>query len=386
MTKTLAQSPINLMVVLILVMAVAHPVLAQDDKKSFSKQELEQLVAPIALYPDDLLGQVLMASTYPLEIVRAARWAKANPDVRGDALKAAMQKKDWDPSVKGLAAVPQTLNMMSDKLGWTQKLGDAMLDQKADLMAATQRLRDKARKNGNLKSTKEQVVTTEVQNSKTYIIVKPANPEVIYVPVYNPTVVYGVWPYPAYTPYWWYPPGYVAGRALWFGVGVAVGAAIWGNARWGRGDVNINVNRYNNFNRTNIRNNKWKHNARHRGAVPYRQKATGQRFGQKPRNTNRRQAHRGRVGAPRQKAGLDRGGKRRGGQGAGNRVRNPGAGRSPAARPAGRTPQRSAKTSGMNRRGAYNGVGRATQTRRYSQRGHSSRSRAHRSRGGGRRR
>lgn len=372
MAKTLARSPINLMVALILAMAVAHPVFAQGDKKSFSQQELEQLVAPIALYPDDLLGQVLMASTYPLEIVRAARWAKANPKVKGDALEAAMKKKDWDPSVKGLTAVPQTLNMMSEKLDWTQKLGDAMLDQKADVLAATQRLREKAKKLDNLESTSEQVVTTEVQASKTYIIIKPANPEVLYVPVYNPTIVYGVWPYPAYPPVAYYPPGYVAGRALWFGVGVAVGAAIWGNTRWGRGDVNINVNRYNNFNRANIRNNKWKHNARHRGAVPYRNRATGQHFGQKPRNTNRRQAHRGRANTSRKALS-----NRPGARGASNRGR----GRSAASTSRGRSTQ---QKSGMNRRGGYNGVGRGKQTRNYSQRGRSSRSQAHRSRGGGR--
>jgi hypothetical protein len=221
---------------------------------SFKPEELDQLVAPIALYPDSLLAQVLMASTYPLEIVSAARWVEANPKLKDQALDEALQAQPWDPSVKSLTVFPEVLTMMNEKLDWTQKLGDAFLAQQADVMNAIQRLRSKAQAQGNLQTTKEQTVivepmpasqTTQEQGvavqqpavSQTTIIkIEPANPQVVYVPTYNPTVVYGAWPYPAYPPYAYYPPGYVAATSLFsFGVGVAVGSALWGNCNWGRG-------------------------------------------------------------------------------------------------------------------------------------------------------
>src|SRR5688572_12971295 len=182
--------------------------------KSFSQQELDQLVAPIALYPDSVMAQVLMASTYPLEVVIAERWVKANPGLKGKALEDALQGQRWDPSVKSLAAFPQVLTMMSDKLDWTQKLGDAFLAQQKDVMATAQALRAKAVAQGTLKDSNEQKVVTETQSTTTIIRIEPANPEVVYVPTYNPTVVYGAWPYPAYPPYYWYPPGYGYGGAF----------------------------------------------------------------------------------------------------------------------------------------------------------------------------
>jgi hypothetical protein len=252
----------------------------------FRAEELDQLVAPIALYPDSLLAQVLMASTYPLEVVSTARWVKANPKLKDQALDDALQTQTWDPSVKSLAVFPEVLTMMNEKLDWTQKLGDAFLEQHTDVMQAVQRLRSKAQAQGNLKSTQEQKVivqptpvsqTTQEQGvmveqpaaSQTTIIrIELTNPQVVYVPTYNPTVVYGAWPYPAYPPYAYYPPGYVAATSLFsFGVGVAVGSALWGNCNWGRGDVNINVNNYNNFNRTNITSGTWEHNVDHRKGV-----------------------------------------------------------------------------------------------------------------------
>jgi len=166
--------------------------------KTFKQEELDQLLAPIALYPDSLVAQILMASTYPLEVVEAARWAKANQDLKGDSLTSALEKEDWDPSVKSLVNFPQVLGMMNEKLDWTQKLGDAFLAQQKDVMDTVQKLRQKAQAQGNLKSSEEQKVVVE-KETKT-IIIESANPQVVYVPTYNPTVVYGVWPYPAYPP------------------------------------------------------------------------------------------------------------------------------------------------------------------------------------------
>jgi hypothetical protein len=171
--------------------------------KTFSQQEIEQLLAPIALYPDALFAQVLMASTYPLEVVKAERWVKANPGLKGKALEDALQKQPWDPSVKSLAVFPQVLTMMSEKLDWTQKLGDAFLAQQKDVLAAAQVLRNKAVAQGTLKDSKEQKVITEQTETTTVIKIEPTNPEVVYVPTYNPSVVYGAWPYPAYPPYYY---------------------------------------------------------------------------------------------------------------------------------------------------------------------------------------
>ena len=253
------------------------PTASQDQApKPFTAEELEQIVAPIALYPDPLLAQVFMASTYPLEVVQAARFVKANPSLKDPALNEELKKYDWDDSVKSLVSFPQVLTMMDEKLDWTQKLGDAFLDQQArTTMDAVQRLRAKAQAAGNLKSTPEQKVTVEPAPADTpppppttrgsppppppptqIITIEPANPQVVYVPTYNPTVVYGAWPYPAYPPYSYYPPGYVAARrAISFGVGMAVGAALWGDCNWGGGDVDININKYNNFTK-NVNNSK----------------------------------------------------------------------------------------------------------------------------------
>src|SRR6185436_2796162 len=198
----------------------AAPTAAPTPAKAgtFSKEELEQMAAPIALYPDPLLAQVLMASTYPLEIVEAARWKKANASVTGDAVAEALKKEDWDPSVKSLVTFPDVLAMMDEQIGWTQKLGDAFLAQQTELMDSVQRLRAKAKAEGTLMSSKEQKVIEEpappppadapapssaaaaTPAPTTIIKIEPSNPEVVYVPTYNPTVVYGAWPYPAYPP------------------------------------------------------------------------------------------------------------------------------------------------------------------------------------------
>ena len=192
---------------------------AQEGKPAFRPEEIDQMVAPIALYPDSLLAQTLAASTYPLEIVQAARFVKQNKELKGEKLMAAAKDKDWDPSVKAMLEFPDVLLMMDEKIEWTEKLGDAFLDQQRDVMESVQRLRKKAEESGNLKTTKEQKVIVE-QETKV-IVIEPANPQVVYVPTYNPTVVYGAWPYPAYPPYPVYPYGYVATAAFSFAAGVA---------------------------------------------------------------------------------------------------------------------------------------------------------------------
>ena len=196
-------------------------------------EELEQVVAPIALHPDPLISQILMAATYPLEVVQAERWVKQNASLKGDALTKALEAQDWDPSIKSLVNFPQVLTMMSEKLDWTQKLGDAFLADQKKVLDTIQSLRAKAQAAGNLKTTKEQTVIVEEKIIK----IEPASPQVIYVPTYNPTVVYGAWPYPAYPPYSYYPPGYVAGlrfglppASAWARHGVMRGAMPTGMA------------------------------------------------------------------------------------------------------------------------------------------------------------
>jgi len=345
MNNGLKQLMVWLLVVLVSLPWPVH-LAAQDTGTVFKPEEIEQLVAPIALYPDSLVSQILMASTYPLEVVEADRWAKANKTLKGDALTAALEKQTWDPSVKSLVNFPQVLDMMNEKLDLTQRLGDACLAQQKDVLDAIQRLRAKAQAQGNLKTTKEQTVIVEQPAAQTTVVeqpaaqttvikIEPTNPQVVYVPTYNPTVVYGAWPYPTYPPYAYYPPGYVATTAAFsFAAGVALGAAwgyAWGGCNWHGGDVDINVNRNTNFN-TNINRQRyqanfqargqsaqgaWQHDASHRKGVAYRDQGTAQRFN---RGTNAqaaasREAFRGRAESGRQE--LARGGADRFGQGGG---------------------------------------------------------------------
>ena len=310
----------------LVVLISLSPVILQAQSEAqgpiFKPEELEQLVAPIALYPDGLLAQVLMASTYPLEVVEAARFAKANPNLKDEALNNALKQRSWDPSVKSLLSFPQVLTMMDERLDWTQKLGDAFLAQQKDVMDAVQRLRAKAQAEGNLKTTEQQNVTVQEEppaSGTQVIVIQPANPQVVYVPTYNPTVVYGAWPYPAYPPAYYYPPGYVATAALVsFGVGLAVGSAYYGGCNWGHGDVDINTNRYNNFNqnvnqnynRNDVKNKveggKWQHNPEHRKGVEYRDRGTQERFGRgQSGNVATREAYRGRAEQGRQQIGRE---------------------------------------------------------------------------------
>jgi hypothetical protein len=210
--------------------------------------ELDQLVAPIALYPDPLLAQVLMASAYPLDIVQAERWLEANKNLKGEALKAAVDKQSWDDSVKSLVATPDVLQMMSGKLDWTQKLGDAVVAQQADVMDAIQRLRTKAQANNKLQSTKEQKVTVQQVQNRQVIAIEPTDPDMVYVPYYDPGVVYGDWPYPDYPPVYWPAPGYIGAGIIATGIAFGAGYALgrWtGGHYWGGGfnwnNNNINV-------------------------------------------------------------------------------------------------------------------------------------------------
>ena len=256
-----------------------------------SQDLLDSLLAPIALYPDQLLTQVLMASTYPLEVVEAARFVKANPNLKGPALDDAMKDKTWDPSVLSLAAFPQVLDMMSEKLDWTQRLGDAFLGDEAAVMNTVQGLRVRAQQAGNLQSTEQQRVVVQEK----YIVIEPAQPQYVYVPVYNPVVMYGTWWAPSYRPWFWYPPpiwgypryagGAVAAGFFW-GTAWAITANNWGwaNPNWGRGSVNININNNNLWvNRSGYRNQyqnngNWNHNVDHRKGVAYRDTATGNKY------------------------------------------------------------------------------------------------------------
>jgi hypothetical protein len=217
--------------------------------------------------------------------VQADRWARENKHLKGDALKAAADKQDWDDSLKSLVATPSVLAMMSTKLDWTEKLGDAVLAQQPDVMDAVQRLRAKAQAQNKLMTTKEQIVTVKQEQNRQTIAIEPANPNTIYVPYYNPAVVYGAWPYPAYPPYYFPAPGYIAGAAiatgLAFGAAYAVGRWASGGNYWGGGvnwgGNNINVNRPVNIN--NARVNNWQHNSAHRRGVAYNNTNVRQRFG-----------------------------------------------------------------------------------------------------------
>jgi hypothetical protein len=276
-------------------------VFAQDQPTAriFRQEELDQMLAPIALYPDSLLAQILMAATYPLEVVQAERWARANRNLRGDQLNDALDQKDWDPSVKALVPFPQVLSMMSERLEWTQKLGDAFLDQQDEVMDTVQRLRARAQAAGNLRDTEEQRVMAEDGG----IVIEPVNPEVVYVPVYDPTVIYGPWWYPAFPPFFFPPPpGVIFVRGFGFWRGVTVGRAWdhgWGYWDWRHHYVNVNVNRNININRnisitrTNIQTTRWQHDVSHRKGVTYRNEATRERYGQSVKGAETRRDFRG---------------------------------------------------------------------------------------------
>lgn len=270
----------------------------KDTEKSAQKippDQLDSLVAPIALYPDPLLAQTLAASTYPLEIIQLQQWLAKHPKLKDKELADAAAKEPWDPSIQALAGLPEVVKRLADDIQWTTDLGNAFLAQQGDVMDAVQRMRKKAKEKGNLKSNEQQKVETKEVENKTVIVVEQANPQVVYVPSYNPVVVYGA-PVYAYPPIYYPPPGYyAAGMAISFGVGVAMGAMWSGGWGWGCGwgGNNVQINNYNSFNRNvsanrnvnanrNINANRtgtWQHNSQHRGGAPYSNRATANRYG-----------------------------------------------------------------------------------------------------------
>jgi hypothetical protein len=291
-----------------------------QSQKIYNSQQLDQMLAPVALYPDALLSQIFMAATYPSDVAEAATWSAANPKAQGDDAVKQVNTKPWDPSVQSLVAFPQVLAQMKQHPDWVQNVGDAFLAQPDDVMASVQRLRTQAKAAGNLSSTSQQKVTEQAAppgstEGPTIIQIEPADPQVVYVPQYNPSVVYGSWPYPAYPPTYWPPPyGYYPGQALAtglaFGVGIAITGALWGGFNWGHGDVNVNVNRYNSVNNVNNRisgngNQRWNHNPDNRRGTPYRDQGSRQRFDQGRGGSQQREAFRGRdsqMDANRQKS------------------------------------------------------------------------------------
>ena len=254
-----------------------------NTSEQLSSAQLQSLVSSIALYPDSLLSMMLMASTYPLEVAEAYNWLEANKSLSRTQIQDAMKSQTWDNSIKSLVLFPQALTLMGTQLGWTQQLGNAYLAQPKQVMDAVQALRNKAKQAGNLQSNDQVKVSTEQSN----IVIVPTNPQVIYVPQYNPTVVYGGWPYPAYPPAPIYNPAW---GLLTFGAGLAIGAALWSSPHWNSGSININNNNYNSFNRSfnsnnNLKNehigdnSNWKFNPANRGNVPFNNSALAQRYG-----------------------------------------------------------------------------------------------------------
>jgi Protein of unknown function (DUF3300) len=370
-------------------------------------QELDSLVAPIALYSDQLLAQTLAASTYPLEIIQLQQWMDQNKNLTGQALADAVAKQPWDPSIQGLVAFPDVVQRMAGNIQWTTDLGNAFLAQQSEVMAAVQRMRGKAEGTGNLKTGSQQVVETQTTSGGQEIIkIEDASPDTVYVPSYDPTVVYGEAPaeYPYY-PYTY--PGYVPGTALAWGAGIALGAAAWGawggnwgDCDWDHGDVNINNN--NNFNKNYNKNvqrgqarqgNKFQHNPRHRGNAPYGDRGTANKFG-----GSARQQPGGGAGDRAGRGAGDRAGRGAGdraGRGAGDRAGG-GAGARPGggagARPSGgataknKVGNRSASSrpsSGAKKGGGLGGGGSGNYARASSNRGGRSMGGGGYSRGGG---
>lgn len=285
----------------------------------FSPEELDQMLAPLALYPDALLAQVLMAATYPGDVADAVAWSKAHPDSSGDSAVREAANQPWDPSVQSLVAFPAALATLGQDPAWVQRVGDAFLAQPDAVMDSVQRLRRKAQAAGHLESNEQQRVTVQpaapapapppaestvvVQQpaAAPTIIIEPAQPQTVYVPSYNPSVVYGTWPYPSSPPvYYPPPPGYYFGSALTAGLGFAAGVAIidslWGDCDWDNDDIDIDVDRYNNINsnrQINANQNNWQHNSINRDGVPYRDQISRDKFSQRLPGSEQRSAFRG---------------------------------------------------------------------------------------------
>ncbi|MEG1419486.1 MAG: DUF3300 domain-containing protein [Citrobacter sp.] len=296
---------------------------------TYTAAQIDQWIAPIALYPDALLSQILMASTYPANVIQAAQWSKDNPKMQGDAAIQAVAGQPWDPSVKSLVAFPQLMSLLGENPPWVQNLGDAFLAQPQDVMDSVQRLRALAQQTGALQSTPQQTVTTVAKTapaktvtsesktssttttattSPTVIKIESADPQVVYVPTYNPNTVYGTWPNTAYPPTYLPPtPGEQFGNSfvngLGFSLGVATTYAIFSNIDWdddddwdhhhnddwdnhggynrnGDNNININVDNFNKISgqRLTDANRTWQHNPAYREGVPYPNNQLNNRF------------------------------------------------------------------------------------------------------------
>ena len=292
--------------------ATSTPVQSQQSQSEpveplLKPEQLDALVAPIALYPDSLLANVLAASTYPLEVVQADRWLTARKNMKGDQLRSEVDKQAWDESVKALTSTASVLSMMSEKLDWTKGLGDALLAQQSDVMDAIQRLRSKAQANNKLTTTKQQKVSVQQQENKQVITIEPAVPNEIYVPYYDPAVVYGTWPYADYPPYYFAAPPYIGAGVVAAGIafGTAFAIARWGNY-WGGGCNWGNNNFF--INRSNNVGNNWQHNPAHRQGVKYANANVAQRFGTNDlkAGAGNRMDYRGRDGQQARSPGQDR--------------------------------------------------------------------------------
>lgn len=260
-----------------------EPVAAADSapasQAAFSDPELDQMLAPVALYPDELLSQVLMASTYPLEVVQAARWSRANPGLQGDDAVSAVDSMDWDPSVKSLVAFPDVLQQMDRNLDWTQRLGEAFLAQQDGVMASVQRLRGAAMQAGNLASTDEMVVSREGDG----IALDSPSPDTMYVPYYDPRQVYGDWSYPAYPPVYWAPwPGYYwGGSAFAWTIGIPIGVDFFfGDFDWHRHHVRVYDHHpfYTHEHARDSRDHQWRWDPHHRRDVQFHNPIARQEF------------------------------------------------------------------------------------------------------------
>jgi hypothetical protein len=265
--------------------APAAPALTPD--------QINSLVAPIALYPDELVSQVLVASTYPLEIVQANQWLQQHPDLKGQALTTEAQKQTWDPSVQALVAFPDLLKRMNQDITWTTNLGNAFLANQASVMDSIQQMRTRAQQSGKLTSTDQQKVTNTTDNGHPVVEIEPAQPDVVYVPDYDPAWIWG--PAPLYYPYpyWYYPPRPAFGLWCWWGAPILVGSIFigwhgWGGWGWHPGwyGHSVFVNRtfisVNHFNTVRFQNANghevWAHSAEHRMGVAYPNRALSQHF------------------------------------------------------------------------------------------------------------
>jgi len=252
---------------------------AESGTSQLGAAQVDRLVAPIALYPDPLIAQILMAATYPLEIVQADRWLQnpSNAALKGDALAAELQNQPWDPSVKSLVQFPQILRLMDSNLDWTEQLGNAFLAQQADVMDSVQRLRQRARAAGSLASTPQQTVSTEDQD----IMIEPASPDIIYVPAYNPWCIYGDWPYSEYPPFYFGGGGCPPASFIDFGVGIypAFGFWAWAHFEWRHHNIRVDRVRFRRFHSgRELPDEIWQHDPAHRHDVPYPNPETMARF------------------------------------------------------------------------------------------------------------